>query len=121
MPGVGLKRPAGTVFSQLRCNADGGREREILLEVPQVAGLCIVGPLESVMVSGHSLQALYNLLPYGQWALDVTEIFGGLVVGQVTVVLLYHHSLRYWIPFVSLLALLVCSIFFEEILCIHAQ
>lgn len=121
MPGVGLNRPAGTVFPQLRCNADGGREREILLEVPQVAGLCVVGPLESVMVSGHSLQALYNLLPYGQWALDVTEIFGGLVVGQVTVVRLYHHSLRYWIPFVSLLALLVCSIFFEEILCIHAQ
>lgn len=66
MPGVGLNRPAGTVFPQLRGNADRGREREILLEVPQVAGLCIVGPLESVMVSGQRLQALYNLLPYGQ-------------------------------------------------------
>lgn len=58
----------------------------------------MVGPLESVVVRGSYMWALYNIMPYGPRALDVTEVFGGLVVGQVTVVHLYHNSLRYWIP-----------------------
>lgn len=107
----------------LSCRADGEGEEGFSLKCHRwQACRYTAGPLESVMVRSQCMWALYNLLPYGPQALDVTEIFVDLVVVQVTVV----HSATTLSEILdtfcsSLLALMVCSIFSEETLCIHAQ
>lgn len=104
VPRMGLDRPAGTVCPQLRCRLDGeGEERFSLKYHGWQASLYAVGPLESVMVSVCELCTVFCHMDHGHW---MSLRFGGLVVGQVTVGHLYHHSLRYWIP--SVVAYLPC-------------